>query len=112
MTSTTGKKDTQGGTIRRQKVFHSPKIPLKHYFVFYRVFTNCVTFDTPLFSDIYSRSRLSFYVVIRHTGGLDFLKKNLEFFYFVRFRARYKLSLVYRLSTVCSKFKFMLSAVI
>ena len=48
--------------------------------------------------------------MIRHTGGFDFLKKNFEIFYFVRVRARYKLSLVFRLSPVCSKFKLMLSA--
>ena len=39
-----------------------------------------------------------------------FLKNNFEIFYFVRVRARYKLRLVFRLSTFCSKFKFMLSA--
>ena len=47
-----------------------------------------------------------------HSGGFDFLKKNFEIFYFVRVRARYKLSLVNRLSPVCSKFKFMFSVVI
>ena len=38
-----------------------------------------------------------------------FLKKHFEKLYFVRVRTRYKLSLVFRLSPVCSKFKFMLS---
>ena len=38
------------------------------------------------------------------------MKKNFEVFDSVRVRARYKLSLVFRLSLVCSKFKFMLSA--
>ena len=37
------------------------------------------------------------------------MKKKMEIFYFVRFRAKYKLRLVFRLSPVFSKFKFMLS---
>ena len=37
------------------------------------------------------------------------MKKNFEIFFWVRVRTRYKLSLVFRLSLVCSKFKFMLS---
>ena len=60
--------------------------------------------------DICWRSRLSFYVVNGHCGRFDFLKKNFEIFYLVRVRARYKLSLVFSLCPVCSKFKFMLSA--
>ena len=76
--------------------------------------TGCVTIsvksDTPLFSDICRRSRLSFYVVNGHCGGIDFLKKSFEIFHFVRVRARYKLRLVFRLSPVFSKFKLMLSA--
>ena len=43
-----------------------------------------------------------------HSAGFDFLKQNFELFYFVR--ARYKLSLVFRLSPVCSKFRFKFSA--
>ena len=58
----------------------------------------------------FEKIRLSFYVVIGHWGRFDFLKKISEIFDFIRFRARYKLSLVFRLSPVCSKFKFMLSA--
>ena len=65
--------------------------------------------ETPLSSDIQWWSRLSFCVVTEHWAGFGFLKKNFEIFYFVRVRARYKLSLVFRLSPVCSKFKFMLS---
>ena len=38
--------------------------------------------------------------------GLFFEKKNFEIFYLVRVRARYKTSLVFRLSLVYSKFKF------
>ena len=38
------------------------------------------------------------------------MEKNFEIFYLVRVRARYKLRLVFRLSPVSSKFKFMLSA--
>ena len=41
-----------------------------------------------------------------HTCGFDFLKKFFDFFYFVRVRARYKPSLVFRLCLVCSKFTF------
>ena len=37
--------------------------------------------ETPLFSDIYRCSRLSFYVVIGHCAGFDFLKKKLKFFF-------------------------------
>ena len=37
------------------------------------------------------------------------MKKKFKFFYFVRVRAMYKLRLVFRLSPVFSKFKFMLS---
>ena len=37
------------------------------------------------------------------------IRKKIEFFYFVRVTARYKLSLVFRVSLVCSKFKFKLS---
>ena len=41
--------------------------------------TGCVTIsvksDTPLFSDICGRSRLSFYVLNGQCGGFDFLKK-------------------------------------
>ena len=73
-------------------------------------FTVSVKSETPLFSDIHWRTRLSFYVVNRHSGRLDFWKKNLKFYFLVRVRTRYKLSLVFRLSPVCSKFKFMLSA--
>ena len=40
----------------------------------------------------------------------DFLKKKFEIFYLVRVRARYKTSLVFRLSLVLSMIKFMLSA--
>ena len=69
-----------------------------------------VTFETPLFSDICRRSRLSFHVVIGHCGGFDILKKKFEIFYFVRVIARYKLSLVFRLSTFFCKFELMLSA--
>ena len=34
--------------------------------------------------------------------------KKIEILYFFRVRARYKLSLVFRLSPVCSKFNFIL----
>ena len=34
------------------------------------------------------------------------MKKNFEIFFLIRVRTRYKLSLVFRLSLVCSKFKF------
>ena len=69
-------------------------------------FTISVKSETPLFLDICWRSRLSFYVVNGQCGRFDFLKKNFEIFDFVKVRARYKLSLVFRLSQVCSKFKF------
>ena len=39
-------------------------------------------------------------------GRFDFLKKNFEIFYLVRVRARYKTSLVFRLSLVLSMVKF------
>ena len=42
-------------------------------------------------------------------GRFDFLKKNFKIFYLVRVRARYKPSLVFRLSPVFSKFRFMFS---
>ena len=48
---------------------------------------------------------LSFHVLNRHSCGFDFLKKNFEIFHFVRVWATYKLSLVFRLSPVCSKLK-------
>ena len=41
--------------------------------------------------------------------GLDVLKNNFEIFYFGRVRARYKLSLVFRLIPVCSELKFKFS---
>ena len=75
--------------------------------------TGCVTIsvksDTPLFSDICWRSRLSFYVVNGQCGRFDFLKKNFEIFDFVWVRARYKLSLVFRLSLVLSMVKLKFS---
>ena len=78
-----------------------------------KITTGCVTIsvksDTPLIWDICWRSRLPFYVVNGHCAGFDLLKKIFEIFYFVRDRARYKLRLVFRLSSVFSKFKFMLS---
>ena len=40
-----------------------------------------VLFETPLFSDICRRSRLSFHVVIGHCGGFDILKKKFEIFF-------------------------------
>ena len=47
--------------------------------------TGCLTIsvksETPLFSDIYRCSRLSFHVVIGHCAGFDFLKKNEKFFF-------------------------------
>ena len=67
-----------------------------------------VTFETPLFSDICRRSRLSFHVVIGHCGGFDILKKNFEIFFWFRVWARYKSSMVFRLSLVLSMVKFML----
>ena len=66
--------------------------------------------ETPLFLDIYRRSRLFFHVVIGHCAGFDFLKKKCANFFLVRVRARYKPSLVFRLNLVCSKFKFKSSA--
>ena len=39
-----------------------------------------VFFETPLCSDICRRSKLSFHVLNRHCGGLDFLIKNLKFY--------------------------------
>ena len=67
-----------------------------------------VTFETPLFSDICRRSRLSFHVVIGHCGGLNISKKKFEILFWFRVWARYKSSMVFRLSLVLSKFKFML----
>ena len=46
---------------------------------------------------------------VRHWGGFGFLKKKFEISLLVRVWARYKPSLVFRLSPVCSKFKFVLS---
>ena len=66
--------------------------------------------ETPLFSDIYRGSRLFFHVVIGYCAGFDFLKKNLKFFFWFRVWARYNSGMVFRLSLVCSKFKFMFSA--
>ena len=66
--------------------------------------------DTPLFSDICRRSRLSFHVVIGHCCGFDFLKKKFQNFFRVRVRARNKPSLVFRLSLVLSMVKFKFSA--
>ena len=48
----------------------------------------------------------------KQCGGFDFLKKNFEILYFARVRARYKFSLVFRLSLVCSKFKLKFFVVI
>ena len=45
-----------------------------------------------------------------YSAVFNFLKKKFEINFFVMVRARYNLSLVFRLSLVCSKFKF--SAVI
>ena len=73
-------------------------------------FTISVTSDTHLFSDICKHRRVSSCVVIRHSCGFDFLKNKIQNFFWVRVRARYKPSLVFRLSLVCSKFKFRLSA--
>ena len=39
-----------------------------------------VTSETPLFSDIYRRSRLFFHVLNGHWGGFDFLKKKIKIF--------------------------------
>ena len=44
-------------------------------------------------------------MVIRNCAQFDFLKKKFEIFYFVMVWATYKLSLVFRLSPVCSKLK-------
>ena len=43
-----------------------------------------------------------------HSGRFDFLEKNIEIFSLVRVWARYKPSLVFRLSLVLSMVKFML----
>ena len=45
-------------------------------------------------------------MVIGHCAGFDILKKNFEIFCRVRVRARYKPSLVFRLSLVLSMVKF------
>ena len=45
-----------------------------------------------------------------HCGWFDLLKKKFEIFDFVMVRARYKLSLVFRLSLVLSMVKFKLAA--
>ena len=68
--------------------------------------TISVTSDTPLFSDICQRSRLSFHELNGHSAGFDILKKNVKIFFRVRVRARYKPSLVFRLGLVLSKFTF------
>ena len=68
--------------------------------------TISVTSDTPLFSDICRRSRLSFHELNGHSAGFDFLKNNFKIFFRVRVRARYKPSLVFRLGLVLSKFTF------
>ena len=49
-------------------------------------------------------------MVNEHSCGFDFLKKKFQNFFWVRVRARYKPSLVFRLSMVWSKFKLMFSA--
>ena len=90
-----------------------PKIPVtqrKPLTLFYLNTTGCFTIsvksDTPLFSDICRRSRLSFHVVIGHCCGFDFLKKKFQNFFRVRVRTRYKPSLVFRLGLVLSMVKF------
>ena len=49
-------------------------------------------------------------VLLRGELRFEFLGKKFKIFYFGKSGARYKLSLVFRLSPVCSKLKFMLSA--
>ena len=44
-----------------------------------------------------------------HSGGFDFLKEKFEILILVWVRARYRLSLVFRLSMVCSRLKFKFS---
>ena len=48
-------------------------------------------------------------MVIGHTGVFDFSEKNFKIFVLVWFRARYKPSLVFRLSPVCSNSKLKFS---
>ena len=69
---------------------------------------NTEFFETPHFSDICWRSRLSFHVLNGHCGVFDFSKKKIFILFLVR--ARYEPSLVFRLSLVLSMVKF--SAVI
>ena len=68
---------------------------------------SCIFWDSPFLGHMLTQQAVL--LVNGHGGGFDFLKKNFEIFYLVRVRARYKLSLVNRLSPVCSKFKFIFS---
>ena len=49
---------------------------------------------------------MSFFVLNKEGSRFDYLGKNWKFFTSVRVRPKYGLSLVFRLSPVCSKFKF------
>ena len=75
--------------------------------------TGCPTIsvksETPLFSDKCWWIRLPISVLNKQCGGFDFLGKNFEISYLVRVRARYELSPLFRLSPLCSNFKFIFS---
>ena len=68
--------------------------------------TISVTSDTPLIFAIHARIPISFYVLKDEGLGFYFFERNVEIFFPVIIRSRYKLSQVFRLSPVCSKFKF------
>ena len=82
---------------------------LMYAFKYYRVSHNyCEKWHTRLFGHALTQQA----VLLRGDRVLRriwFFEKNLQIVFFIRVRARYKLSLVFRFRPVCSKFKFMLS---
>ena len=66
--------------------------------------------DTPLFSDICRWIMLPFHTLNKQCLRFDILKKKFQISFSFRVRARYKISLGFRLSLVCSKFKLKISA--
>ena len=91
-----------------------PKSGLCYLVQFCLAFIRLTTFFmsclNPFCLSLRPRIRLPFYMLNKQCLRFDILKKNFEISFLFRVWARYKISLVFRLSLVCSKFKFMLSA--
>ena len=95
--------------LQRNNIYINILVILINILLIYRVSRNkWIKWDTPFLGHLLTQQA----VLLRGDRVLRriwFFEKKFCNFFLVRVRTRYKLSLVFRLSPVCSKFKFMVS---